>query len=218
MTDIDGRRYRFIDPTGKEIGAGPLDELMAYLPDSRARKDAEQLIRDAAVAAGRVAEIDRRADAVIGREREVAERERALREDAVRRLTDAVLKLQHRLDRFERQQIEAELAALPDPDSPAPLRYGDHGDLEPVGPSHPADREVLEATLEHEGDDADAGPGDLPNELQLPAAPLSEEEPAGLGTRGVQGDARKGRFRSPKPRKGQDFPPQPVAISLNSED
>jgi hypothetical protein len=216
MTDTDGQRYRFIDPQGREIGAGPLDQLMAYLPDSRARKDAEQLLRDAAIAAGKVAEIDRRADAVEEREANVAAREDALRADAIRRLTDAVLKLQHRLDRFERQQIEAELAALPDPDSPAPLRYGDHGDLEPHEPSHDFDKEQLEAMLaserEHEADDA--GMGDLPPELQLPAAPLSEEEPAGLGVRSVQ-DARK--FREPKPRKGRDWPAQPVSVSLNEE-
>jgi hypothetical protein len=86
MTDIDDRRYRFIDPAGKEIGAGPLDQLMAYLPDSRARKDAEALIRDAAIAVGRIESINARADAVIERERQVEEREQALREDAIRRL------------------------------------------------------------------------------------------------------------------------------------
>jgi hypothetical protein len=75
---------------------------MAYLPDSRARKDAEALIRDAALAVGRIESINARADAVIERERAVEEREQALREDAIRRLADGVLDLEHRLDAFER--------------------------------------------------------------------------------------------------------------------
>jgi hypothetical protein len=78
-------------------------------------------------------------------------------------------------------------------------------------------RLLLEAALEREADDADAGPGDPPNELQLPAAPLSEEEPAGLGTRSVQDKRRSRRFREPKSRRGKDFPPQPVSVSLTSE-
>jgi hypothetical protein len=33
MTDTDNQRYTFRDPQGRVIGAAPLDELMAYLPD-----------------------------------------------------------------------------------------------------------------------------------------------------------------------------------------
>jgi hypothetical protein len=211
MTEPDDQRFKFIDPQGRVIGSGPLDELLAHLPSSRERKDAEQLIRDAAVAAGKVAEIDRRADAVAAQERQVAARERALREDAVRTFCDSVDSLARRLDQLEQRRIEAELAALPDPDSPGPLRH-DHGELEPLEPSHPADREVLEAQREA---DTDAGPADLPNELQLPSAPLSEAEPAGLGVRSTQ-DARTRRFREPKPRKGRDWPA--LAVSLISEE
>ena len=213
MTEPDDQRFKFIDPQGRVIGAGPLDKLMAYLPDSRARKDAEQLLRDAAVAVGKVAEIDRRADAVAAQERRVAARERALREDAVRQLCDSADNLARRLDAYERAQVRAALDALPDPDDPR--SHSD--DLEAVHePSHDFDKEQLEVTLASEREADDAGPGDLPNELQLPAAPLSEESPGGLGTRSVQSDKR--RFRGPKPRRGRDWPAQPVAISLNSED
>jgi hypothetical protein len=215
-------QFTFRDPNGKVIGAGPLDELMAYLPDSRARKDAEALILDAAIPAGRVAEINSRADAVIEREREVEAREDALRADAIRRIADGVLELTHRMDAFEQAQVRATLDSLPDPDHPQGLSRVEQAaqdDLEAVHEApHPIDKEQLEAMLASErgADDADSGPGDLPNALQSPSAPLSEEEPTGLGTRSVQ-DARKRRFKEPKPRKGKDFPPQPVAISLNED-
>jgi hypothetical protein len=119
MTDTDTQRYTFRDPEGKVIGAGPLDQLMAYLPDSRAREDAEQLLCAAATAAGRIAEIDRRADSVAEREREVAERERALQADAVQRLVDSIDDLAARLTSYEQAQARAALDALPDPRSSA---------------------------------------------------------------------------------------------------
>jgi hypothetical protein len=206
MTEPDDQRFKFIDPQGKVIGAGPLDALMAYLPDSRARKDAEALIRDAAVAAGKVAAINARADAVIERERQVEEREDALRADAIRRFCDGVLELEHRMDAFEQRRIADELANLPDPDHPQNLSRAEQAqqdDLEAVHEApHNYDRQVLEAMLASErgADDADSGPGDLPNELQPPSAPLSEEEPAGPGTHSVQ-DARKRRFKSRSPAR-----------------
>jgi hypothetical protein len=211
-TDPERETFKLIHPDGSVIMTGSLSAVTEPILDSKSRRVAERLVRDAAVAAGKVAEIDRRADAVIERERRIGERERALREEAVRRLCDSADDLAQRLDAYEQAQVRAALAALPDPDDPR--SHSD--DLEAVHEApHNFDKEVLEAALEREVDDA--GPGDLPPELDLPAAPLSEAEPAGLGTRGVQ-DARKRRFREPKPRKGRDWPAQPVAISLNSED
>jgi hypothetical protein len=224
MTDIDGRRYRFIDPTGKEIGAGPLDELMAYLPDSRARKDAEQLIRDAAVAVGKVEAVNARVDSVLEREREVAERERALHDAAVRALCDSIDDLAGRLDAYERAQARAVLDSLPDPDHPQGLSRAQQDDWLPpsrLEAPHPTDKQQLEALLarDREADDADdAGPGDLPPELDLPAQSgnfVAPEDPAGTGTRSVstgpQADARK-----PRPRKGK-IVPQPISVSLSEE-
>jgi hypothetical protein len=78
---------------------------------------------------------------------------------------------------------------------------------------------------DREADDADdTGPGDLPHELDLPAQSgsfVAPEDPAGTGTRSVatgpQADARKRRSREPRPRKGKDWPAQPISISLNAE-
>jgi hypothetical protein len=209
--------FRLLDPQGVEIAKGSMSAVSELILDSKSRKAAEALLCDAAAAVGRLESINARADAVIEREREVVAREQALLDAAVRRFCDGVLGLEHRLDRFERQQIEAELAALPDPDSPGRLRCSDHGDLEPLGPSHPADREVREATLASERETNDAGMGDLPSELDLGAPPPSgnfvqpgPEAPT---------DARKRlRFREPRQRKGKDFPPQPIAVSLTSCD
>jgi hypothetical protein len=157
------------------------------------------------------------------RQREVAARERALREDAVRAFCDSVDNLTQRLDQLEQRRIADELARLPDPDDP---RSHSDDDLEAVHePSHDFDKEVREATLEREADDADGGPGDLPPELDLPAQSgnfVAPEDPLGAGTRSVatgpQADARKRRFREPKPRRGRDFPPQPIAVSLTSQE
>ena len=214
MTEPDDQRFKFIDPQGRVIGAGPLDQLMAYLPDSRARKDAEALIRDAALAVDRIESINARADAVI--EREVEAREGALHAEAIRRFADAVLELEHRVDAFEQAQASATLDVLPDPDHPQGLSRAQQDDLEAVHEApHSFDKEQLEAMRASErGREADAAEsvGDLPEELQTPPAPLSEEEPAGLGTR----DARKRKFREPKPRKGKVVA-QPISVSLTEE-
>jgi hypothetical protein len=205
--------FRLLDPHGVEIAKGSMSAVSELILDSKSRKAAEALLCDAAAAVGTIDSINSRADAVIEREREVAERERRLQADAVQRFRDSIDDLAARIDAHEQARIADELARLPDPDDPR--SHAEHGELEPHGPSHPADREVLEATLEREADDADAGMGDLPSELQLPAAPLSETEPAGLGIRSVQSDKR--RFREPKPRRGRDWPAQPVSVSLTSE-
>jgi hypothetical protein len=230
--DPDPPQFTFRDPAGKVVGAGKLEDLLAYLPGSRARKDAEALIRDAAIAIGRIESVNVRADAVIERERQVEEREQALREDAIRRFCDGVLELEHRLDAFEQAQARAALDALPDPDHPQGLsraQQADDGDLEaPIAPSHNFDKQQLEAMLarDREADDADdAGPGDLPPELDLPAQSgnfVAPEDPAGTGTRSVatgpSADARwRRRHNEPRPRKGKDWPAQPIAISLNAE-
>jgi hypothetical protein len=167
MTHDRPPQFRLTGPDGAVIAVGSMNALMERVVDSRARKDAEGLLRDAAVAAGRVAEIDARVDAVIEREREVAEREQALCDDAIRRLIDGILKLEHRLDAFEQRRIADELARLPDPDSPEPLR-DDHGDLEPLAPSHPVDKEELEAISSLSSDRADASePSKCPGGLDF---------------------------------------------------
>jgi hypothetical protein len=216
MTDPNRPQFKLTAPDGSIIAVGDMAAVTEPILGSKSRKAAEALLRDAAVAVGTIDSINSRADAVIEREREVAAAERRLQADAVQRFCDSIDDLAARLDTYERAMVADALARLPDPDDPR--SHADHGELEPHGPSHPADREVLEATLEREADDADAGPGDLPSELQLPAAPLSAEEPGGLGVRGVQDKRRSRRFRAPTPRKGRDWPAQPIAVSLTSQE
>ena len=77
---------------------------------------------------------------------------------------------------------------------------------------------------ERGADDAAESVGDLPPELDTPPQSgnfVAPEDPAGAGTRSVStgpsADARKRKFREPKPRKGRDWPAQPIAVSLMSE-
>jgi hypothetical protein len=137
-----------------------------------------------------------------------------------------VLELEHRLDAFEQAQARAVLDSLPDPDFPR-AQQDDWLPPSTLETPNPTDKQQLEAMLASErgSDDADAGPGDLPPALDLPAQSgnfVAPEDPAGTGTRSVatgpQADARRrGRRNEPRPRKGRDWPAQPVAISLNAE-
>ena len=212
--------FRLLDPHGVEIAKGSMSAVSELILDSKSRKAAEALLRDAAVAVGTIDSINSRADAVIEREREVAERERALQADHVQALVDSIDDLAARLDAHEQAMVADALARLPDPDHPQGLSRAQQDDLEAVHkPSHDFDREQLAAVLARgrEADDADS-PGDLPAGLQPPAAPLSAEEPSGLGTRTVaSADTRRRRFREPRPRRGKDWPAQPVAVSLNED-
>ena len=203
------RRYAIIPlPAGPApadaLVVGGMDDVMENLPQTAARhRRLRQLDEAEKRHLGQIEAVNARVDSVLERERQVEEREQALREDAIRRFADGMLQLEHRLDAFEQAQARTALDALPDPDDPEHRSRAQQDDLEAVHEApHSFDKEQLEAMRASErGREADAAEsvGDLPEELQTPPAPLSEEEPAGLGTR----DARKRKFREPKPRKGK---------------
>jgi hypothetical protein len=115
MTDPNRPQFKLTAPDGSIIAVGDMAAVTEPILDSKSRRVAEHLVRSAALAAGRVAEIDRRADAVIEREREVAAAERALREDAVRRLCDSADNLARRLDAYEQAMVADALAEFPTP-------------------------------------------------------------------------------------------------------
>ena len=129
--------FRLLDPHGATITAGSFDALLERLPDSLPRKRAEEAIQAAARAVAREAGLGARAHAAA---QLVAREDAIAAADRVRRMTDSVLKLQHRLDEFEQRRRVA-LAALPDED--------EHADnLEAVlPPPEDEDREQLESAL-----------------------------------------------------------------------
>ena len=110
---------------------------MEHVVDSRARNDANQLLKDAAAALGVLDQIE--------------EREQSLQERQIRAFCDAVSRLSRRLDAYEakrraqarrdeeaeRQAIRDYLDSLPDPESPNP-----GGELSPIGPVTPPDPET----------------------------------------------------------------------------
>ena|SRR6516162_2238957 len=71
-------------PDGSTIARGSLSSLTERVLDSVARKDAEQLLRDAAMAVGQLESIQAGADAVAAREDAATARELALHTDAVK--------------------------------------------------------------------------------------------------------------------------------------
>ena len=146
---------RLFDNDRPSALVGPLSLLDEAV---RARSTAEGAIAAAARAAGQMARIEARSDALDQRERDLEAREdacRAIQSDAIRRFAYDVLKLSHRFDQFEQRQIADALRELPDP---AP----DDGDLE-VKPA----KTELESVLAH----GDQNPGDLPNQLGTGAPP-----------------------------------------------
>jgi hypothetical protein len=162
MTDRPPQ-FRFMSPTGEVLAVGPLSLLDEAV---RARSTAEGAIAAAARAAGQMARIQARSDALDRKERDLEQREdacRAIQSDGIRRFCDSVVELKHRLDRFEQQRAADALRDLPDPDA-AP----DDGDLE-VKPA----KTELEIVLAHD----DQNPGDLPNELEAGAPPLPGSYP-----------------------------------------
>jgi hypothetical protein len=186
------------------IAVGPLSMAMEYLPQSHARDKREQQAADLEARALRtVAVVNSRADAVIERERKVkaqADAARAIMSDAIHRFADDVLALRHRLDRIEQRKIADALRNLPDGDHPQGLSKAQQDDLEAViEPSAERDRRELaevEEAIKSGADDA--GPGDLPPELEIGAPPPLGSYPT-LG-------------REP-PRIAQ-----PTAVSLNAAD
>jgi hypothetical protein len=147
--------FRFFGPDGTEIANGPLSLLDEAL---KARFTAEGAIAAAARAAGQMARIQARSDALDQKQHDLEAREeacRAIQSDAIHRFAADVVELSHRLDEFEQRSIQAKLDALPDPEA-AP----DDGDLE-VKPAKTEAETVL----------GDQNPGDLPRELETNAPP-----------------------------------------------
>jgi hypothetical protein len=191
--------FRFIGPDGAEIANGPLSLLDEAL---RARSTAEGAIAAAARAAGQMARIEARSDALDRKERDLERREdacRAIQSDAIRRFADGVLELRHRLDRIERQRIADALRDLPDSDDPEGrsenqrLAEADYLSPAPLPPPH-GDEQEVETVLERERGDQ----GDLAAELLKNAPP------------------QPGNYQT------LDEPPkqvsQPIAVSLTSAD
>jgi hypothetical protein len=236
MTADPNRRYAIIPlPAGPApadaLVVGGMDDVMENLPQTAARhRRLRQLDEAEKRHLGQIEAVNARVDSVLERERQVEEREQALREDAIRRLADGMLRLGRRLDAFEQAQARAALDALPDPDHPQGLSRAQQDDWLPpstLEAPHPTDKAQLEATIarDREADDAAESVGDLPPELDTPPQSgnfVAPEDPAGTGTRSVatgpQADARRRRSREPKPRKGRDWPAQPIAVSLMSEE
>jgi hypothetical protein len=155
--DLSGT-FRWISPAGVEEASGPLSLLDEAL---RARSTAEGAIAAAARAAGQMARIQARSDALDLKEHDLKRREelcRSIQSDAIRRFADDVVKLGRRFDEFEQRKIADAIAELPDPDGAAP----DDGDLEPK-----LAKTELEDVLAHD----DQNPGDLPNTLETGAPP-----------------------------------------------
>jgi hypothetical protein len=191
--------FRFIGPDGSEIANGPLSLLDEAL---RARSTAEGAIAAAARAAGQMARIQARSDALDLKERDLEQREdacRAIQADAIRRFCDSVVGLKHRLDRIEQQRIADAFAALPDPDDPQgrskdqQRAEADNLPPSPLPPPH-GDEQEVETVLERERGDQ----GDLPAELLKNAPPPP------------------GNYQTlDRPLKQV---PQPIAVSLTSAD
>jgi hypothetical protein len=159
---------------GVEIATGPLSLLDEAV---RARSTAEGAIAAAARAAGQMARIQARSDALDLKERDLEQREdacRVMQADAVRRFADSVLELKHRFDRFEQRRIADALRDLPDTDHPEGLSKAAQDDLEAIceapGPRHrERERELAEAEdvigdeLQlHHGEPDDGDPAAVP--------------------------------------------------------
>jgi hypothetical protein len=162
------------------IAVGGLAEVMEYIPQSLARAQRERQLADAEKRhVDRLKTIESRSDSVAERERQIAERERALQADRVQRFCDSIDDLAARLAAHEQAMVADALARLPDRDHPQGLSRAQQATQDDLlapavhEPSHDFDKEQLEAMLASERG-ADDAAGDLPNELQPPAAPLSE--------------------------------------------
>ena len=128
MTEINPRPFTLLGPDGEIIARGAsIKEAMGPLPDSTARKEAAQLLIEAA--------------------QSIAEREDAVRAAQAQQLLDRINDINRRIDAFvakreamvredakrEAQRIGALLDAHPDPyDAPDPVSGG--GELRPLAP------------------------------------------------------------------------------------
>ena len=134
MTEINLRPFTLLGPDGEIIARGAsIKEAMGPLPDSTLRKEAAQLLIDAARASGLI--------------KSIAEREDAARAAQAQQLLDRIDDINRRINAFvakreamaredakqEAQRIGALLDALPDPDdAPDPVSGG--GGLRPLAP------------------------------------------------------------------------------------
>jgi hypothetical protein len=155
------------------IITGNLSQVTEYIPQSIVRNERDQQLAQA--------------------ERDAEETERfhdEVRACAAQILTDGIVRLNERLDQFEARKaeredqqrrdeeeaeaaaIEAELAALPDPDDPDvlgnPPATGDDGDFQETKPPPDTERYDPEGELRNE-----AASGDMPKTLDKGAPPQS---------------------------------------------
>jgi hypothetical protein len=205
MTDPDAR-FAIIPlepgPAPSEaIVIGSMNQVMEYIPQSRARDEAMAEFERARASADQIKQMQAAttkmqvaafADAIDQLERRLITKEAEHEAQARRDAEEA--------ERREAERIAAHLDALPDPDDPdtwgGPSRGGE---LSPIRPSHPEDKEQLAASDQ----------GDLPEELL-------EKTPPPSGTAPTIGftDARRARAR-PYKTAPQTYPQ--VAVSLNEE-
>jgi hypothetical protein len=147
MTDAERQTFKLLDPAGNVIAHGDMAAVTEPILDSNSRRVAEALVRDARAAAGRIAQIDRRADSVAERETEVAAREDAIFADGVLQLSHKIEDIARRMDALERARDGATLDALPDPDDPENRPRLQQDDLLPPAmheAPHAQDRQQLE--------------------------------------------------------------------------
>jgi hypothetical protein len=143
------------------IAHGPLSAIMEHVLGSRARADAEALVKRAADAAEQ--------------EREREQREQELLSDGIRAIADGILKLSHRLDTLEqsrdaRRKLDAASEATrqmrefpkdaPNPDRLADEMLAPSGELRPLGAKDPAEHQPVASDQ-----------GNLPRELERGAPP-----------------------------------------------
>jgi hypothetical protein len=187
-------------PPQNAIAHGSMSAVMERVADSKARKDAEAVIARAGQAA---AELEQH-----------QQREQAAVDDGVRKIADSILKLTHRIDQLEQEretrralnaatEVTQQMLAIPK-DAPDPEAPDDEftpapgGELSPLPPSHPEDKEQLAASEDQ---------GNLPPERLEGAPPPSGTAP----TIGFE-DARRSRAR---PYKTAPHTYPQVAVSLN---
>ena len=189
------QQFKLYGPDGRIIASGSMSAVTERILDSKARSDSLSLLNDAAYALGLIEKQE------LAARRLDSEREQ-LTEQKVRMLCDSAARLAIRFDNYEQrriarnrrdaeeeqQQIQARLAALPDPDEPDP--FSPSGELHDLPPAEPGT-----TTIDNQGD--------LPAELNKAAPPP-------LGTDPIYDP--KDLAHPPDP------PAQPVAISLNAQE
>ena len=133
MTEINLRPFTLLGPDGEIIARGAsIKEAMGSLPDSTVRKEAAQLLIDAAIACGLIKSIAEREDAV-----RTAQAQQLLdRIDDINRRINAFVAKREAMAREDTtrgaQRIGALLDALHPDDAPDPVSGA--GELRPLAP------------------------------------------------------------------------------------